>query len=107
VIVNYHLRTLHAPFAFATHLLVAYALTFLTFSSLIVCVSRDPGPVTQAGSRAADDGQEIELTQALMFDQSDSDDESATGSYCFRCDAPKPERTRTYFLSLGQSTMIE
>ena len=48
IIVNYHIRTLHNPFIAFIHVIIVYTLTFLTFSSLLVCVTRDPGSVKGA-----------------------------------------------------------
>ncbi|TFK70934.1 zf-DHHC-domain-containing protein [Pluteus cervinus] len=92
VLVDFHLQTLHQPILFGIHLTITYTLTFLAFSSLIVCVARDPGPVTDSGKqrsdRAHDDGDELELTEALMPDI----DFSEPGKWCRKCWMPKPER---------------
>jgi palmitoyltransferase ZDHHC2/15/20 len=104
VLVRYHLVILKEPLTFTIHLLVSYILTFLAFSSLIVCVVRDPGPVNfSAGS--PDETEELGITQALM---SADDDYSAPGRWCRKCwvskinlpaiaillsQAPKYERT--------------
>lgn len=81
VLVNYHLQTLHQPAVFAIHLLVTYTLTFLAFSSLILCVARDPGPVVLDKSHNEDD-EDVGLTEALM---GPPDDFSAPGKWCGRC----------------------
>ncbi|GLB38623.1 putative DHHC palmitoyltransferase family protein [Lyophyllum shimeji] len=86
VLVTYHLQTLQTPFRFATHLLATYTLTFGAFSSLIVCVARDPGPVTETPQS---EGDEVGLTEALMPDI----DFDNPGGWCRKCWAPKPERT--------------
>jgi palmitoyltransferase ZDHHC2/15/20 len=88
MLVNYHLNTLHSPLQFGIHLLVTYTLTFCAFSSIIVCVARDPGPVED--TRQDDDGG-MDLTQALMASDHE-DDLSAPGKFCRKCWAPKPER---------------
>jgi len=90
VLVNYHLRTIHAHWTFLIHLLVTYGLTFLMITSLIVVVVRDPGPVTLPN--AEDAGDDIGLTDALITPQPD-DDFSGPGRWCHKCWAPKPERT--------------
>jgi hypothetical protein len=90
VLIQYHLRVIHAPLAFAFHLLATYSLTFLAFSSLIVCVCRDPGPVPFEEGHM-DEGEEIELTHALMPREQDL---STPGTWCSECQVPKPERTR-------------
>lgn len=84
VLVDFHLQTLHQPVVFILHLLATYSLTFLAFSSLIVCVARDPGPAnllpSQQGANAdADD--EISLTDALM----PNEDYTAPGRWCRKC----------------------
>jgi len=91
VLVDFHLQTLHQPIIFAVHLLITYALTFMTLSSLIVCIARDPGPANAPPSRlegATGEGEEMRLTEALMPDN----DFSAPGRWCRKCWAPKPER---------------
>ena len=79
---KYHLLTRQQPIIFATHLLVTYTLTFLAFSSLIVCIARDPGPVNIEelhGNDAA--GDEVGMSEALMADF----DFSAPGMWCRKC----------------------
>ncbi|KAF8120586.1 DHHC palmitoyltransferase-domain-containing protein [Boletus edulis] len=97
VLVNHHLRTLHSPSSFFAHLLVSYTLTFLAFASLIVCVTRDPGPISlpkgvteQGGEDAC--GDDLGLQEALMA-APDFDDTSTPLKWCRKCWAPKPERT--------------
>ncbi|KAJ7464670.1 DHHC palmitoyltransferase-domain-containing protein [Mycena galericulata] len=85
VLVDYHLQTIHQPAVFATHLLVSYTLTFMIFSSLIVCVARDPGPVMLEETRK-DAGEDEALMAPL-------EDFSAPGRWCRKCWGPKPERT--------------
>lgn len=92
VLVNYHLRVLHAPGRFFLHLGVTYTLTFLAFSSLIVVVARDPGPVN--GPKPQDelvaDGEDMNVMQALLA--TNDDDIHSPGKWCRKCWAPKPER---------------
>ena len=79
VLVDFHLQTMHQPLIFAIHLLVTYTLTFMIFSSLIVCVARDPGSVHPTMSQLEGvDEEEMELTEALMPDQD-------IGSWCRKC----------------------
>ncbi|KAF8585082.1 zf-DHHC-domain-containing protein [Ramaria rubella] len=52
MLVSHYLKTLHAPIRFWIHLCAVYGLTFLVLSSLMVCVVRDPGPVTPEKSKA-------------------------------------------------------
>lgn len=90
VFIHYHLLVLNSPVQFGVHLFVTYTLTFLAFCSLIVCISRDPGPVpdpkidiepdnlinnhTEDLQNTSDDGgeedrdgrDEVSLTEALM-----------------------------------------
>ena len=80
VLVDFHLKTLHKPFLFATHLAATYTLTFMILSSLMICVTRDPGGPGW-GAEGMEDG-EIEATEALM---SVDDDLSAPGRWCRKC----------------------
>ncbi|KAF9483485.1 zf-DHHC-domain-containing protein [Pholiota conissans] len=92
VLVDFHLQTLHQPAIFMMHLLITYTLTFMAFSSLIVCLARDPGPANPAPSRlegADGEGEEIGLTEALMPDR----DFSSPDRWCRKCWAPRAERT--------------
>lgn len=100
VLVHYHLETLHSPLSFATHLLVTYTLTFCAFSSLIVCIARDPGPVqVEEANQDGDDG--MDLTEALLAaNREQEDDLSAPGRFCRKCWAPKPERVSKPLLRL-------
>jgi len=92
ILVKFHLQTLQAHVAFVIHLFVAYTLTFLAFSSLIVCVVRDPGPVSLPNSQEDNDisgNEETSLTEALMAPE---DDFNSPRKWCKKCWAPKPER---------------
>jgi len=89
VLVDFHLRTVHQPFVFTIHVLVSYTLTFMIFSSLVVCVARDPGPVYRPISQLEGaEEEETGLTEALMPDR----DLEFPGKWCRKCWAPKPER---------------
>lgn len=88
VLVNYHLRVLNDKWAFFMHLAVSYTLAFLSFSSLIIILVRDPGPVESKGARG-EETEELNLTQALLGDDVDF---NSTGKWCRKCWAPKPER---------------
>ncbi|KAF8892386.1 hypothetical protein CPB85DRAFT_1331597 [Mucidula mucida] len=66
-----------APFTFIVHLSAIYTLTFMIFTSLIICVARDPGWRASGADRGA----------LCDFDF------SAPGKWCRKCWAPKPERT--------------
>lgn len=102
MLVNYHLLTLHSPLTFAIHLLVTYTLTFLAFSSLIVCIARNPGPVTAEDTQDANG--EVDFTEALMSTDRNGDDLSAPGKFCRKCWVPKPERVSvTSYLYFGQT----
>lgn len=93
ILVNYYLRTLHDPVAFIFHLLVTYTLTFLAFSSLIVCIARDPGSVSVDDSDQYSDDQVVSITEALMSTEIDTDgDPTSPARFCRKCWAPKPER---------------
>lgn len=97
VLVNYHLRVLNSPPRFLTHLLVTYTLSFLAFSSLILILARDPGPVTSPKAvEAAEDSSErddMSLMQALLVTEDDEPHDKRPGKWCRKCSAPKPERT--------------
>lgn len=80
VLVDFHLRTMHQPFIFTIHLLVTYTLTFMIFSSLIVCVACDPGPVHPPISQL-EANEEMDLTEALMPDR----DFEFPGRWCRKC----------------------
>jgi hypothetical protein len=84
MLIDYHLRTRNDSVAFAFHLLVVYTLTFLVFSSFIVCISRDPGPVQLP--QISEDAAQSLLAPA-------EDDFLAPGKWCRKCWGPKPERT--------------
>lgn len=95
VLVNHYLRTMHSPSSFLAHLLVSYTLTFLAFCSLIVCVVRDPGPVSlpKGVFEGGEDthGDDMGLQEALMV-APDFDDGLNPLKWCRKCWAPKPER---------------
>lgn len=79
VLVNFHLQTMHQHFIFIIHLLVVYTLTFMIFSSLIVCVARDPGPVHPPISQL--EGDEMGLREALMPNR----DFESPEKWCRKC----------------------
>ncbi|KAG6829517.1 hypothetical protein H0H92_004319 [Tricholoma furcatifolium] len=78
VLVTHYIQTLHDYLSFATHLLVTYILTFMAFSSLIICIVRDPGPVTETKHS---ENEETSLSEALMPDI----DFDAPGRWCRKC----------------------
>ncbi|KAF4589947.1 palmitoyltransferase for Vac8p [Pleurotus pulmonarius] len=84
VVVKYHLLTLEEPLLLCVHLAAIYTLSFLAFSSLIVCVARDPGPVNLLDEPGRGEG------DGLMV--SDDVDFNGPGKWCRECWAPKPER---------------
>ncbi|KAF7299792.1 Palmitoyltransferase [Mycena chlorophos] len=84
---HYHIQTVHRPAAFVVHLLVTYTLFFMIFSALIVCVARDPGPVTlDEPKNGAEEG------EGLLAGGAAQDDFSGPGRWCRKCWGPKPER---------------
>jgi len=91
VLINFHIQTLHAPITFFIHVLVTYTLTFLAFSSLIVCVVRDPGPVNEVSFREDNPNpnrEMVTLTEALM----NEDDQSGFEGWCNKCSVrPSPQ----------------
>lgn len=90
ILIHHQLLTLRSYGWFATHLLISYTLMFLACTSLIVCLSRDPGPVSSP-ENAQDDNEETSLTEALMAPA--ADDFNGPGKWCRKCWAAKPERT--------------
>ncbi len=84
ILVDFHLQTLHRPGLFITHLLVSYTLMFMVFSSLLVCLIRDPGPSTvpSISDSATTEGEEMGLSAALM---SDDDDFTSPNKWCRKC----------------------
>jgi len=96
ILVNHHLRTLQSTSSFLVHLLVSYTLTFLAFCSLIICVARDPGPVSLPKGVSEEGGdtsdRDLGLREALMATP-DFDDELSPLKWCRACWGPKPERT--------------
>ncbi|OSX56506.1 hypothetical protein POSPLADRAFT_1050707 [Postia placenta MAD-698-R-SB12] len=95
VLVNYHLRVLHSPSRFLTHLLVTYTLTFCAVSSLIVILARDPGPVPSPKRSEAPDSESssMDFAQALLDTEDDEPLIRTQGKWCRKCVAPKPERS--------------
>ncbi|KAH7101190.1 zf-DHHC-domain-containing protein [Auriculariales sp. MPI-PUGE-AT-0066] len=102
LVVTYHYKTLNTPYWAGFHLFVAYLLTFLAFSSMIVCVVRDPGPVLPPTTKYAADAEEggddemTTLAGALNGgpedDEDEDDDVSKPGRFCRKCWVPKPLR---------------
>ena len=74
IIVSYHIRTRHDPLFAFIHVLVVYTLTFLTCSSLLVCVTRDPGSTKGSlhskpnGERDDAAGSDEELSHLVIAD---------------------------------------
>ncbi|KIJ62536.1 hypothetical protein HYDPIDRAFT_182622 [Hydnomerulius pinastri MD-312] len=97
VLVNHYIRTLHSTTGFLIHLLVTYTLTFLAFSSLIVCVARDPGPVSPEKPAVEEEDNDrddaLGLREALMAGPDHDDDYLSPVKWCRKCWAPRPERT--------------
>lgn len=90
ILIHHHLLTLRSYGWFATHLLISYTLMFLSSTSLIVCLARDPGPVSSPQD-AQDDSEETSFAEALMAPA--ADDFNSPGRWCRKCWAAKPERT--------------
>jgi hypothetical protein len=93
VLVNHYLRTLDKPIAFIIHFLVTCTLNFLAFSSLLVCVTRDPGPVyfDASDQDPIDQNEDMGLAEALMA-RGNTDDDCSPDKFCRKCWVPKPER---------------
>ena len=84
ILVDFHLQTLHRPGLFIIHLLVSYTLIFMIFSSLLVCLIRDPGPSTvpSTSESVTGEGEDIGLRAALL---SDDDDFTSPNKWCRKC----------------------
>lgn len=100
VSVKYYWKARNMPYTMTLNLFITLLLTFLAFCSMIVCVARDPGPVStpESPSREGKTNEDagMSLTEALMAGQEgDDEDEDYTkpGRWCRKCWAPKPERT--------------
>ncbi|EMD39758.1 hypothetical protein CERSUDRAFT_112041 [Gelatoporia subvermispora B] len=93
LLVSYTWRIQHSHIRFLVHLAVTYTLTFLMFSSLIVILARDPGPVTSP-ARDEVETEDMSLAEALLAGEADDDmeREKAAGRWCRKCCAPRPER---------------
>ncbi|KAF9777555.1 DHHC palmitoyltransferase-domain-containing protein [Thelephora terrestris] len=89
ILIHHHLLTLRSYGWFATHLLISYTLMFLACTSLIVCLARDPGPVTSP--KDALDDEETSFAEALMAPV--ADDFNSPEKWCKKCWAAKPERS--------------
>ena len=92
IFVNYYYRVHGTVLCAAAHMLIIYILTFLAFSSLIVVLARDPGPVVEKAQSeaAAEDGAESFL-EALLAPP-EGEEAHGPGKWCKKCSAPKPER---------------
>ena len=74
------------------HALAIYTLTFLAFSSLIVVLARDPGPVNdKSQGEDVGEGEEEDFMQALLAPP-EGEEAHGPGKWCKKCNAPKPER---------------
>ncbi|KAI0354859.1 zf-DHHC-domain-containing protein [Trametes cingulata] len=96
IFVGYYYRVHDAPLRGIAHMLVIYTLTFLAFSSLIVVLARDPGPVTgdkTHGEEAVgrDEGEGESFLEALLAPP-EGEEAHGPGRWCKKCAAPKPER---------------
>ena len=92
VFVNYHYRIHGMLFRAGLHVLALYTLTFLAFSSLMVVLVRDPGPVVdKSQGEDVDDGAEESFMEALLAPP-EGEEAHGPGKWCKKCAAPKPER---------------
>jgi len=87
ILIHHHLLTLKSYGWLAAHMLISYTLMFLACTSLIVCLARDPGPV----SSPEDDDEETSFAEALMAPA--AADFNSPEKWCKKCWAAKPERT--------------
>ena len=92
VFVNYHYRIHGMLLRAGLHVLALYTLTFLAFSSLMVVLVRDPGPVVdKSQGEDVDDGAEESFMEALLAPP-EGEEAHGPGKWCKKCAAPKPER---------------
>ena len=89
ILIHHHLLTLKSYAWLTTHLLISYTLMFLACTSLIVCISRDPGPLSSPED-AQGDNEVTSLTEALMAPM--AGDFNSPEKWCKKCWASKPER---------------
>lgn len=115
LLVYHYIEALHSPWTFALHLGSIHTLTFFTFCSYIVCISRHPGPVNGpgGGSGGGTSGKNLNgriegghdhgdgASDALLADAEEGqgvDERDPPPEYympvrwCRHCNAPKPER---------------
>ncbi|KAF8610345.1 zf-DHHC-domain-containing protein [Ceratobasidium sp. AG-I] len=116
VTIAHHYKIDSSIKTFVAHIALACLLTFLALSSFIVCIARDPGPVSALKGREEDVEREalppppqsrredeMSLAEALagpsIGDAESSDEDSEIGvddqgerRWCRKCWAPKPER---------------
>ncbi|KAF8527602.1 DHHC palmitoyltransferase-domain-containing protein [Hysterangium stoloniferum] len=104
---SFYMTTLHSPIRFAIHLVMAYALSLLALTSLVVCAVRDPGSLTprrkkQRNMLVEDESQEALLHSPDAGDELDGDERAPTaaeidelavgGRWCRHCWRARPER---------------
>ncbi|CAE7103105.1 unnamed protein product [Rhizoctonia solani] len=117
VTIAHHYKIKNSTKMLILHIFVACLLEFMALSSFIVCIVRDPGPITPLGSRENDtehtaldaplrtsrEDEELSLAEALAgpsindseSSEDDSDielDDQGEKRWCRKCWAPKPER---------------
>ncbi|KAI0333694.1 zf-DHHC-domain-containing protein [Cubamyces sp. BRFM 1775] len=96
IFVNYYYRVHDAPLRGLVHMCIIYLLTFLAFSSLIVLLARDPGPVTGDKGYGEEAGgsteREDESFLEALLAPPEGEEAYGPGKWCKKCDAPKPER---------------
>ncbi|KDQ62679.1 hypothetical protein JAAARDRAFT_30583 [Jaapia argillacea MUCL 33604] len=96
VLYTYHLLYLKSPLQFTLHLTTVSLLLFAAFSSLTVCVTRDPGPVIvdeeseQRGEGEGGGTADMGVREALM--SPDFESRGGMERWCRKCWARKPER---------------
>lgn len=90
----HYLKSHDDPVRFSIHLIGVYAMTLLAFTSLIVCVVRDPGSVTVRRKSFQRDREESEqaLLHPEMMSPREIDDLWLKGLWCKQCRCARPER---------------
>jgi palmitoyltransferase ZDHHC2/15/20 len=83
MLINHHYKALQKTRLALIHGLVIEGLTFLIFSSLMICVSRDPGPVNVDNYDAIQaEDENIGVMEAL---NQEDEDVFKPGKWCRKC----------------------
>jgi len=105
---SFYMTTRHSPIRFTIHLVMAYTLSLLALTSLVICVVRDPGSLTPRRKKQSDmriedqESRQALLNSADAGDEQDEDERVPTaaeidelavgGRWCRHCWRARPER---------------